>query len=84
MAENMGVAYLKYAEHTIKIIKELIMFKNSREMRSNMIECCKFIVAAGNDPQQKYTILSQIEANLSSALVNPTTSSVPPSLLFPF
>ncbi len=60
MSENMGASYLKYAEMTIKIIKELILIKNSREIRGNMIDCCKFMVAAGTSQEQKYAILSQI------------------------
>ena len=37
MAENMGPAYLKFIERTILVIKELILFKSSREIRSNII-----------------------------------------------
>lgn len=33
-----------------------------------MVDCCKFMVAAGATPEQKYAILSQIEGSLSSAL----------------
>ncbi len=68
MAENMGPAYLKYIEKTILIIKELIIFKSSREIRSNIIECCKYIVLAGTDNMQKTLILQQIEGLLNSAL----------------
>lgn len=68
MSEHMGSAYLKYAEHTVKIIKEIMHLKSSREIRGNMIDCCKFMVAAGTTQQQRYEILSQIEGCLSSAL----------------
>lgn len=44
MAENMGASFLKYAEPTIRIIKELILIKNSKEMRENMVGCCQFMV----------------------------------------
>lgn len=33
-----------------------------------MVDCCKFMVAAGTSREQKYAILSQIEGCLSSAL----------------
>ena len=44
------------------------MFKSSREIRANMIECCKNIVLAGADNMQKFYILQQVEGLLSSAL----------------
>ena len=68
MAENMGPHFLKYAEHMIKIIKELILIKYSKEMRANMVDCCKFLVSSGTSQEQKYAILSQIEGCLDSAL----------------
>lgn len=68
MAENMGPHFLKYAEHMIKIIKELILIKYSKEMRGNMVDCCKFLVSSGTNQEQKYAILSQIEGSLDSAL----------------
>lgn len=68
MAENMGPAYLKYAEKTILVIKELILFKSSREIRANVIECCKYIVLSGADNMQKSLILQQIEGLLTSSL----------------
>lgn len=68
MSENMGSAYLKYAESTINIVKELIMIKNSKEIRGNMIDCCKFMVAAGTTQEQKYALTCQVEGLLSSAL----------------
>ena len=64
----MGQTFLKYVEPTIKVIKELILIKNSKEMRGNMVDCCKFMVAAGANPEQKYVILSQIEESLNAAL----------------
>ena len=68
MAEHMGAHYLKYAEHTIRIIKELILIKNSKEIRGNMVDLCKFMVSSGTSQQQKYAILCQIEGCLDSAL----------------
>ena len=44
MSEHMGAAYFKYAEHTVRIIKELILIKNSKEMRGNMVDCCRSLV----------------------------------------
>lgn len=64
----MGSSFLKYTENTIKIIKELILIKNSREIRGNMVDCCKFMVASGTTQEERYAILSQIEPSLSSAL----------------
>jgi hypothetical protein len=68
MAEHMGPAFLKYAEHTVTVIRELILIKNSKEMRANMVDCCKFLVAAGTSPEQKHAILCQIEDPLNKAL----------------
>lgn len=68
MSENMGAAYLKYAEHTIAIVKELIMIKHNKQIRGNMIDCCKFMVAAGTTQEQKHALTYQVEGILSSAL----------------
>ena len=63
----MGTAYLKYADMTIKAIKELILIKNSKEIRGNMIDCCKFMVSSGTTQEQKYAILLQVQQWYMSA-----------------
>jgi len=37
-------------------------------MRGNMVDCCKFLVTAGTTPEQRFSILSQVEPCLNAAL----------------
>jgi hypothetical protein len=68
MAENMGMNFMKYAEHMMPLIDELIMIKNSKEMRGNMIDCCKFMVQNGATMEQKNMILNRVYPMLKKAL----------------
>lgn len=52
MAEHMGTAFGKYVNYMYPLIEDLITIKNSKEMRGNMIDCCKFMVLDGASPEQ--------------------------------
>lgn len=68
MSENMGMNFMKYAEHMMPLIDELIMIKNSKEMRGNMIDCCKFMVQDGRNMEEKNMILNRVYPMLKKAL----------------
>ena len=59
MTEHMGTAFAKYVEYMFPLIEELIILKNSKEMRGNMIDCCKFMVLAGATPEQSHAVLTR-------------------------
>lgn len=68
MAENMGTNFVKYIEYMYPLIEELIIIKNSKEMRGNMIDCCKFMVLDGRTPEEKNAILTRVYPLLKKAL----------------
>ena len=68
MAENMGEAFGKYIEYMFPLIEELIVIKNSKEMRGNMIDCCKFMVLAGATPEHSHNVLTRTYPLLKKAL----------------
>ncbi len=68
MAENMGENFMKYAEYMMPLIDELIMIKNSKEMRGNMIDCCKFMVQDGRNMEEKNMMLTRVYPMLKKAL----------------
>ena len=69
MAENMGMAFGKYIDYMFPLIEELIIIKNSKEMRGNMIDCCKFMVLDGTTPEHSHSILTRTYPLLKKALV---------------
>jgi hypothetical protein len=68
MAEHMGVNFVKYIEYMYPLIEELIIIKNSKEMRGNMIDCCKFMVIDGRTPEEKNAILTRVYPLLKKSL----------------
>ena len=50
MSKNMGENFLRYVERMMPVIEEVIHIKHSKEMRGNMIDCCKFMVLSGRNP----------------------------------
>jgi hypothetical protein len=68
MAEHMGTAFAKYVDYMFPLIEELIIIKNSKEMRGNMIDCCKFMVLAGSTPEQSHGVLARTYPLLKKAL----------------
>lgn len=65
----MGVAFGKYVDYMFPLIEELIIIKNSKEMRGNMIDCCKFMVLDGSSPEHSHSILARTYPLLKKALV---------------
>jgi hypothetical protein len=68
MAENMGVNFVKYFEMLFPVVQELIVIKYSREIRGNMIECCKYMVLTGRTLEEKAAILINVYPLLSQSL----------------
>lgn len=50
------------------LIEELIILKNSKEMRGNMIDCCKFMIIAGRTLEEKNAIIVRFHPLLRKAL----------------
>ena len=50
------------------LIEQLITIKSSKEMRGNMIDCCKFMVLGGRTNEEKYNILAKVYMLLKNAL----------------
>lgn len=69
LTENMGVAFGKYIDYMFPLIEELIVIKNSKEMRGNMIDCCKFMVLDGSSPEHSHAVLTRTYPLLKKALV---------------
>ena len=44
MAEDMGSEFCKYMEQTIPTINSLMSFKNSKEVRMNVIKTAKYML----------------------------------------
>jgi hypothetical protein len=74
MAEHMGENFFKYVEYMYPLIEELIVLKNSKEMRGNMIDCCKFMIIAGRTRQEKNTIILRFHPLLRKALCEAITA----------
>lgn len=68
MAEHMGAPFLKYADHMYPLVEELILIKNSKEMRANMVDICKSMVQAAPTPELKNTLLIRFYPQLKRAL----------------
>ncbi|CAM6005252.1 unnamed protein product [Sphagnum balticum] len=51
MARSMGTPFLKYRDSMIATIQELILYKSSKDIRSNMIESSKYLVINGATSQ---------------------------------
>ena len=47
MSEYMKQSFMRYTDFMYPLIEQLIVIKNSKEMRANMIDCCKFMVVGG-------------------------------------
>lgn len=68
MAEHMGASFLKYAEHMYPLIEELILIKNSKEMRANMVDACKGMLKAAPNAELKNALLARLFPQLKKAL----------------
>lgn len=68
MTEHMGENFFKYVEYMYPLIEELIILKNSKEMRGNMIDCCKFMIIAGRTLEEKNKIIVRFHPLLRKAL----------------
>lgn len=66
MAEYMGPGFLKYAEQMIPIANELVSFKNSKEIRNNMVEVIKHMVINAQTVEQKTALLAHMFPSLSN------------------
>ena len=68
MTEHMGEAFLPYVERMMGVVEEVIVTKHSKEMRGNMIDCCKFMVLDGRTPEEKAAILVRVHPHLMRGL----------------
>lgn len=70
MSEHMGQNFWKYVDRMMPVIEEVIYIKHSREMRGNMIDCCKFMVLDGRTPQEKALMLSKVYPHLCKSMAD--------------
>lgn len=68
MAEFMGANFVPYIEKTIPLISELIVYKNSREIRTNAIEIVKNMVLNCPQVEQKLQVLKMVWSPFLSEL----------------
>jgi hypothetical protein len=68
MAEHMGEAFVNYVPAVLPVVRDLILIKNSREMRANMVTICQYMVLSGRNAEEKTAILITIHPLLVSAL----------------
>ena len=60
----MGQAFQPYIEKTIPIVNELLSFKNSKQIRLNMIELSKHLVEDCGTSEQKLFVLGSVLPSL--------------------
>lgn len=60
MAEFMGVNFVPYVEKSIPLISQLLVYKNSRQIRNNAIQTIKYIVLNCPQQEQKLQVLKMV------------------------
>lgn len=68
LASNMGMNFAPFIERTLDVVTSHLSFKNSKELRHNMIVMVKLMVSACHNQQQKNFILERTMPGLLNEL----------------